>query len=120
MLIIGLFCSAALPALAIPVEPFPLFPRYKIDTSKTDIYSGSSSYTYDINVPGGTDDLAPSISLTYNSGAVRDVNQRVGIGWQMSHDYVERDVNYTPTSTGDDKFKLHFQGAIYDLVKLPK
>jgi hypothetical protein len=28
-------------------------------------------------------------------------------------------VNFTPTNTGDDKFKLHFQGSVVDLVFVP-
>jgi hypothetical protein len=34
-----------------------------------------------------------------------------GAGWQLSQDFIERDVNFTPTNIGDDKFRLRFKGG---------
>lgn len=102
---------AALQALPVPQAPYNLRDRFD-----TDLFTGSATYSYDIKVPKGTDDLTPNVALSYNSSGVRDFNQRTGIGWQLNQDFIERDVNYTPGSTSDDKFKLHFKGGVYDLV----
>ena len=101
---------------ALRADPIPMSPFNQRDKFDTDLFSGSATYSYPIKVPDGTNDLAPEVSLSYNSAGVRDFMQRTGLGWQMNQDYVERDVNFTPTDTGDDKFKLHFKGGVYDLV----
>jgi hypothetical protein len=43
----------------------------------------------------------------------------VGTGWQLPMDYIERDARFTPGNTSDDTYKLHFKGAVYDLVFVP-
>ena len=112
-----LFLTSFSPAFAaFRSEPVSLFPLHQRDKFDTDLFSGSATYSYPIKVPKGTNDLAPEVSLSYNSAGVRDFMQRTGLGWQMNQDYVERDVNFTPSDTGDDKFKLHFKGGVYDLV----
>jgi hypothetical protein len=72
-----------------------------------------------LKVPPGTNDLTPDVSLNYNSLGARDFTTAAGIGWQINRDYIERDVNFTPSNTSDDKFKLHFQGGVSDLVFVP-
>ncbi len=107
-------CSSAFASLTpLPAPNAPLDQR---DKYQTDLYTGGASYTYKINVPKGTDDLTPDVSLSYNSLGSKDLNQRNGNGWTLDQDYVERDANNTPGELGDDKFKLHFQGQTYDLV----
>lgn len=98
----------------------------KQDTSyigkyQTDLFTGNASYSYPIKVPKGTNDLTPEVSLSYNNSAAYSFSSIVGTGWNINTDYIERDVNYTPgnSSTGDDKFKLHFKGNVYDLVYVP-
>src|SRR6266487_3038820 len=103
--------NAALQAL--PGEPMPTNQR---DKFQTDLFSGSSTYSYPIKVPNGTDNLTPSVSLSYNNQGAHDLSMFSGMGWQVDRDYVQRDVNYTPSDTSDDKYKLHFKGATYDLV----
>ncbi len=83
---------------------------------QTDLFSGSSSYSYPIKVPKGTNDLTPNISLSYSSGAARDPNTNSGMGWEINRDYIERDTNFSPGNTADDKYKLRFQGSVYDLI----
>jgi len=97
----------------IPVPHAPVTPS---GLYQTDLFTGSASYSYPIKIPKGTNDLTPDVSLSYNSGAARDIVQRFGSGWQLNQDYIERDVNFTPSVTSDDKFVLHFKGAVYELV----
>lgn len=94
-------------------------PYNQRDSYDTDLFSGSSTYDYPIKVPKGTDDLTPEVSLSYNSSGTHDVTSRFGMGWDVNRDYIQRDVNYTPSSTSDDKYRLHFKGALYDLVYNP-
>jgi len=112
-LLLGSFSSAF---AALRADPVPLSPFNQRDRFDTDLFSGSATYEYPIKVPKGTNDLTPEISLSYNSAGVRDPNMRNGIGWQLTQNYIERDVNFTPTNTGDDKYKLHFKGGVYDLI----
>ncbi|HSW87828.1 MAG TPA: FG-GAP-like repeat-containing protein [Candidatus Saccharimonadales bacterium] len=112
-----IFISSSLSAFAA-LDPLPAYhtPYNYQEKYTTDLFSGSASYAYPIKVPKGTNDLTPDISLSYSSGNARGFVQRFGMGWELSQDYVERDVNYTPNDTSDDKFKLHFKGSVYDLV----
>jgi virulence plasmid B protein len=104
---------------ALESHPTARSPRELRGRFDTDLFTGGAVYSYPVTVPKGTDDLTPAVSLSYNSLGARDFNTYAGIGWQLSRDYIERDVNFTPTNTGDDKFKLHFKGSVYDLVFVP-
>ena len=114
---IALFFSVLFPVLAslTPLSQIrsPFDQRDRFDT---DLFSGSATYSYPIKIPKGTDDVAPDVSLSYSSSGARDFSAYPGIGWQINQDYVQRDSNFTPADTSDDKFKLHFKGAIYDLI----
>src|SRR6266446_4969575 len=98
---------------AVPVQATPTNQR---DKFQADLFTGGATYSYPIKVPKGTANLTPSVSLSYNSQGVHDLMTQSGAGWQADHDYIQRDVNYTPWDTSDDKYKLHFKGATYDLV----
>jgi|GEM_PF-2245152 len=82
----------------------------------TDLFSGSATYSYPIKVPKGTNDLTPNVSLSYTTAAAQSFFSSIGAGWQVDQDYIQRDVHFTPGNTGDDIFKLTFQGITYDLV----
>ncbi|HZE86742.1 MAG TPA: PA14 domain-containing protein [Methylomirabilota bacterium] len=111
------FFASFFPVLAAePPLPAINAPYNLRDRFSTDLFTGTATYSYEIKVPKGTDDLTPNIGLSYNSAGARDFYQRVGTGWQLTQNYVERDVNFTPGDTNDDKFKLHFKGNVYDLV----
>jgi YD repeat-containing protein len=102
---------AGLQSVAQSSQPIDLRDRFE-----TDLFTGSGVYSYAIKVPKGTNDLMPEISLSYSSLGARDLIQSVGSGWRLSHDYIERDVNYSPANLTDDKFRLHFKGGVYELV----
>lgn len=104
----------------------PLFANYSIpnntapthqrDKFSTDIFTGTANYSYPLKVPKGTNDLTPEIAINYSSAGVRDARMYSGLGWLLNQDYIQRDINATPTNTSDDKFKLYFKGTAYDLV----
>src|SRR2546421_5896191 len=84
---------------AVPVVNSPINQR---DKYQTDLFTGSSSYSYPIKVPKGTNDLTPDVSLSYNNQGYHDPSMYTGAGWQLNRDYVQRDINYTPSDTSDD------------------
>lgn len=92
-------------------------PLNQRDKYSTDLFTGSSSYSYTLNLPKGTNGLTPEVKLSYNSLGIKDATYLTGIGWQLEQDYIERDVNFTPNSTSDDKYKLVFQGLSYELIE---
>jgi YD repeat-containing protein len=101
---------------ALQAHPVAKPPMNQRDKHSTDLFTGSANYSYPISVPKGTNDLTPEVFLSYSSAGVRDLAQSSGAGWQVSRNYIERDVNNTPTNTNDDKYKLHFKGQTHDLV----
>src|SRR5688572_17355957 len=112
-----LFLTAFAPAFgALRAEPVTRSPLGQVDRFETDLFSGSAVYSYPINVPKGTNDLTPEVSLSYNSQGAKEFSMYTGAGWQLSHDFIERDINFTPANTADDKFRLRFKGGSYDLV----
>lgn len=91
-------------------------PKFQRDKYTTDLFTGTANYSYPFKVPKGTNDLTPEVSFNYNSSGTRDLKTYAGVGWVLNQDYIERDVNFTPSNLSDDKFRLHFKGAVYDLV----
>ena len=67
---------AALQAVPVLQAPYNLRDRFD-----TDLFTGSATYSYDIKVPKGTDDLTPNLAFSYSSAGTRDALQRYGIGW---------------------------------------
>lgn len=82
----------------------------------TNLFPGAATYDYPIEVPKGTNNLQPSISVSYNSQAVKQRPSILGAGWALTQSYVYRGINFTPSNTTDDEFKLVLNGASYDLV----
>lgn len=107
-----------------------LDPRYKFSGVKppdspykntwgafqTDLFSGSAGYSYKIDVPPGTNGLAPKLSVSYNSHSAKGKAGWVGSGWDIPLSYVQRDIEYTRKDTSDDTFDLFLEGAKHDLV----
>lgn len=83
---------------------------------QTNLFTGAATYTYSIEVPPGTNGLAPSLSLTYNSHSARGRASWVGLGWEISPYYIQRNVNYTPNGTSDDEFNLVLNSNSYELI----
>lgn len=86
------------------------------DFFKTSLYTGSATYIYPIEVPPGTNDLMPNLSLNYDSSAAKGRADLVGLGWNLDLSYIQRDVRYTANDVSDDKYLLTLNGATYNLV----
>jgi len=83
---------------------------------QTNLFPGAATYTSPIEVPKGTNDLQPFISIQYNSQSVKQRPSILGAGWSLTQDYIMRFVNGSPENTSNDFFKLSFMGSSYDLV----
>ena len=85
----------------------------------TSLFTGATTYNYEIEVPPGTNGLKPSLFVYYNNQDLKDRPYVLGNGWRLSQSYIQRDVNYTPSSIYDDKFELVLNGKKYDLIFIP-
>jgi YD repeat-containing protein len=95
----------------------PEHPQVKLyGKYSTNLFPGAGTYTYEIEVPKGTNNLQPSVSISYNSQAVKQRPSILGAGWTLPQNYIFRDVNFTPANTTDDMFKLILNGVSYDLI----
>jgi YD repeat-containing protein len=81
---------------------------------KTNLFPGAATYSYPIEIPAGTNGLQPSISIAYNSQNIRQ-HSILGAGWQLSRNYVYRDVNSTFSDSSDDFFVLVL-GGVHELA----
>lgn len=82
---------------------------------QTNLFPGAGTYTYDIEVSPGTNELQPSLSLSFNSQAMKQRSSIVGAGWQLTQNLIFRDANFTPTNQNDDFFVLVLNGATHEL-----
>ncbi|MCK5283860.1 MAG: VCBS repeat-containing protein [Nanoarchaeota archaeon] len=80
------------------------------------LFTGAATYSYDIKVPPGTNGLAPSISILYNSQNTKGIPDMLGTSWTLTQSYIERDIQYTRSSTADDTFKLVLNGKEHKLI----
>ncbi|MBS3075847.1 hypothetical protein J4429_05310 [Candidatus Pacearchaeota archaeon] len=79
------------------------------------LFTGAVTYNFPIEVPKGTNDLTPLVSINYNSQA--DNKPGIfGTSWALTENYIQRIINYTRNTTYDDEFKLVFNGQVYDLT----
>ena len=83
---------------------------------QTSLFTGSASYIYEIDVPPGTNGLAPRVTLSYNSHSARGRAGEAGAGWTLDTSYIQRDVEYTPDDTSDDTFDLVLNGQSFELI----
>ena len=74
----------------------------------TDLWTGAAVYNYPIEVPLGTRGLAPFLGINYNSQLVTQRPGILGAGWQITSNYILRNVNGTLDDSGDDYFILVF------------
>ena len=56
---------------------------------QTDIFSGSFTYQYKIDVPPGTNGLTPKVSVVYNSHAAKGKAGWVVAGWEIPLSYIQ-------------------------------
>jgi len=96
----------------VPESPaVRLFGQYS-----TNLFPGSATYSYPIEVPKGVNGLQPSVVVSYNSQSVKQRPGVLGAGWSLNQDLIYRDVNFTPDDTSDDKFIMILDGNMYELV----
>jgi YD repeat-containing protein len=81
----------------------------------TNLFDGAAKYSYNIEVPKGTNDLQPELQITYNSHNKNQQPDVMGNGWSITSNYIQRDTEYTQPDE-DDTFDLYFNGQKYDLV----
>ena len=83
---------------------------------RTNMFPGAATYSYPIQLPEGTNDLKPSIVITYNSQSATSDPGIIGAGWSLNMDHIEREINSTPGDSSDDEFILVLDGTPYQLV----
>jgi len=79
----------------------------------TSLQTGAATYLYPINVPPGTNGLAPIITLSYSSQSANSPPELLGAGWSITENYIMRDINYTPIDKiyrSDDRLILNLNG----------
>jgi YD repeat-containing protein len=126
IILITLILGVAFPlSYAYDIDPHYKFSGVKSPDSpykntwgafQTDLFSGSFSYEYKIDVPPGTNGLTPKISIGYNSHSAKGKAGWVGAGWDIPQSYIQRNIQYTRKDTSDDTFELYLNGAKHDLV----
>ena len=73
---------------------------------ETELFSGAGTYTYEIEVPPGTNNLQPSLAFLYNSQSTLQRPGMLGSGWSLTENYIIRNVNHTLDDINDDYFIL--------------
>src|SRR3989338_11689112 len=95
----------------------PEHPKAKLyGAYTTNLFPGAATYSYSIEVPKGTNNLQPSISISYNSQSMKQRPSILGAGWSLTQNYIYRDVNFTIANVTDDEFRLILNGVSYDMV----
>ncbi|MBI5653742.1 MAG: hypothetical protein HZC40_25330 [Chloroflexi bacterium] len=92
-----------------------------VASAQTDLFNGSATASYALDVPPGRNGLAPRLALAYSSSGVDMVEESaqmslVGAGWALTTNYIARNTRSTFDSS-DDIFKLVLNGAGYELVR---
>ena len=85
-------------------------------TYTTELFPGAASYTYQFDIPPGTNGLQPALAISYNSQSVKQRPGILGAGWALTQSYIFRNANSTLNDTSDDYFKLILNGAAHDLI----
>lgn len=117
LLSIIISCSIISAATAESYKPYlhkPSIGQYpKLDvygTYQTQLFPGSATYSYGIEVSPGTNGLTPQLSLNYNSQSALQNPNIVGAGWSFTSNYIIRNINFTVTNTSDDYYVLSLNG----------
>ena len=95
----------------------PEHPKVRLFGSyQTNLFPGAATYTYPIDVPPGTNGLQPSLTLMYNSQNAKSRPGILGASWELTQDYIIRNINGTPADKSDDFFTLVLNGRSEKLV----
>ena len=107
-------------------QPYALEPKNlgkaKIETKDSfnvDLFTGSVAYSYDIDVPPGTNDLKPNLKLFYNSHNFGQRPGVVGSSRDITESYIQQDTNGSFLDVANDEFKFVLEGNSYDLAYVP-
>lgn len=91
-------------------------PHYNVidGQQQTNLFTGSSTYSYPIQVPLGVNGLAPQIALGYNSQGYKGPAGWGGVGWSLSGlGQIERSTKTgIPNYTSNDTFLLDGQELV--------
>ncbi len=82
----------------------------------TNLFPGSATYNYPIDVPKGVNGLSPSVFVSYNSQGAKGRPGILGSGWSLNQDLIYRDANGTPDDVSDDKYLMILDGNQYELI----
>lgn len=81
----------------------------------TNLFTGSATYSYPLEVIPGRNGLEPQLLLYYNHNK-KNVMSEVGNGWGITSTYIVRDTKGTISDTSDDEFTLSLNGVSSKLV----
>ncbi len=97
---------------SVPEHPtLPLVGQYE-----TALWLGAGVYTYSLDLPQGTNGLAPEVTLTYNSQLANQRPDILGAGWTINNNYITRNTNNSFSDNTDDSYVLTFNGQTYPLI----
>ena len=84
------------------------------ESFEPELNTGTATYGLNIEVSPGVHGFVPAVRLVYNSGYGNSV---VGVGWNLNHEYIQRQTDKgIPDYDGDHIF-IHSAGG--ELVPLP-
>jgi RHS repeat-associated protein/uncharacterized repeat protein (TIGR01451 family) len=95
------------------------------DSASPDLFTGNSRFSIPIWTPPGRNGMAPSLALSYSSGAVNGILSDVqaswvGMGWNVDTVEIARKITTCcygfPAYGYENKFVLLFNGTGYELI----
>jgi RHS repeat-associated protein len=87
----------------------------RVMAAQVDLHSGSSTFSYPLELPPGPSGFKPKLELTYNSGSVDEMKNKqstaswVGMGWSFDLGRISYDLT-------DSQYYLELNGASYRLI----
>jgi len=91
--------------------------------NQVNLFAGDGTHSIPLQVPPGTNDLVPHLSLEYHGSTVESHDSTAftsgnlfGAGWSMDFPYIYRDTHYTAADTSDDFYRIDWQGVSYKLI----
>jgi hypothetical protein len=98
-----------------------------VTSAQVDLFTGAVQWSYPLDIPGGQNNLAPQLALTYHSGVVDNLRNTqnpqaawVGMGWNLDVGYIVREIdldeNYVPRCV--DEYTLVLNGVSSKLISI--